>query len=128
MQYTKYSPLYPFYITQHLSAVKIILLSSFLNSLMALYSSLVIFTGGFCVFFSAFLTSTLNSSAYPWLNLEKASSIATMYSPIGGCLGLMANLGPLASRCSLAPVNGVFDKFLTHVDVLSASISVASLV
>ena len=106
-----------------LSAVKIILLLSFFNSFMAVYSSLVIFAGGLCAFVSTFLTSTLNSSASPWFNLGQACSIAAMYSHMGGCLGLITNFGPWAIF-----VSGMLDKFLTHLDVFSALSSAASLI
>ena len=48
----------------------------------------------FCAFFRIFFTSTLNSSASPWLNLEQACCTATTYSLTGGFLGLMTNFGP----------------------------------
>ena len=81
-----------------LCVVRIILLSSFFNSLMAWNSSLVMFDFGICVFLSMFLTSTLSSSASPWFNYEQACSMATMYSPLGGHLVITMKFGLWTNR------------------------------
>ena len=110
-----------------LSAVKIILLLSSFNSFKALNSFWVMLEdvlASFCAFFRIFFTSTCNSSASSWVNLEQVCSTAAMYSPTGGFFGLMTNFGPWAKSLSWSMVKGVFDRFFTHFFISSVVISV----
>ena len=102
-----------------LSAVKIILLSSCFSSLMALNSSLVIFDLVSFTFFRRFFISTLSSSASPSLSFWHTCSMEATYSSFGRFLGMIAKFGPWASSLVWASVNGVSNKFLTHLESVS---------
>ena len=41
--------------------------------------------------------------------------MAMMYSRLGGCLGVTAKLGPLASTDLCVCVKGLLDKLMTHL-------------
>ena len=40
--------------------------------------------------------------------------MAVIYSKLGGCLGVTAKLGPLASRDLCAGVKGLLERLITH--------------
>ena len=101
-----------------LSAVRMILLLSFLSSAKALLSSMVIFDLGGFIFFSMVLISPLHSSASPCLRCEHAFSIEAMYLPTGGDMGTIAKLGPYNRIFSCASVKRVLKMFLTHMLLL----------
>ena len=61
------------------------------------------------------LISSLSSSAFCWLSLVHADSMAVMYSKLGGCLGETAKLGPLARTEPCTCVKGLLDKLMTHL-------------
>ena len=56
----------------------------------------------------------LSSSASCWLGLVEAASIAVIYSKLGGCLGVTAKLGLLASTDLCAGVKGLLERLITH--------------
>ena len=56
----------------------------------------------------------MSSSASCWLSLVQAASIALIYSKLGGCLGVTAKLGPLASTDLCAGVKGLLERLITH--------------
>ena len=101
-----------------LSVVKIILVESFFNSVMAFLSSFVMLGGGLYVFLMMVFTSPLNSSASPCCNLLHACSIAAIYSVTGGLLGTTAKFGPLANNFSYALVKGLLEMLITHLFVV----------
>ena len=70
-----------------LTAVKIILVESFFNSVIAFLSSFAMLGGGLYVFLMMVFTSPLNSSASPCCNLLHAFSISAAYSVQVGFLG-----------------------------------------
>ena len=100
------------------SAVKMILLLSFLSSAKALLSCMVMFDMGGCIFSKMVLISPLSSSASPCLSCDHACSMEAMYSPTGGDLGTMAKLGPCDKIFSCASVRGVLEMFLSHMLLL----------
>ena len=60
------------------------------------------------------LTSALSSSAYCWLSLVPAASMAVIYSKLGGCLGDTTKLGPLTRTDLWAGFKGLLDRLMTH--------------
>ena len=85
-----------------------------LSSLMAKFWALVrLGLGGWEDLSTQFILA-LSSSASCWLNLVQAASMAVIYSKLGGCLGVPAKLGPLASRDLCAGVKGLLERFITH--------------
>ena len=52
---------------------------------------------------------------FPWVSFVHASSMAVMYVSVGGCLGVMAKLGPLDRNENCAGVRGLEDNLMTHL-------------
>ena len=98
-----------------LSAVKTILEGSFFSSAMAILSPLVMLGFGFCIFWMATLTWTLNSSTLPSSNLVHACSIAATSCMVGGSFSTMAKFGPWANNLSSSVDSGLSEMFMTHV-------------
>ena len=46
--------------------------------------------------------------------------MAVMYSKLGGCLGVTAKLGPLASTDLCAGVKGLLERLMTHLGLGSS--------
>ena len=62
--------------------------------------------------------SDLSSSASLGGSLQQASSTAVMYAFLGGYLGTMAKLGPLAKSDSCAVVRSVLVRLMTHFSLV----------
>ena len=103
-----------------LSAVSTMQSLSLLSSLRAMFCALVRLGLGGCEDLRTLLTSALSSSASCWLSLVQAASIAVMYSKLGGCLGVTAKLGPLASTDLCAGVKGLLERLMTHLGLGSS--------
>ena len=97
-----------------LSAVNTMQSLSLLSSFIAKFCALVrLGLGGWEALSTQFILA-LSSSASWWLSLVQAASIAVIYSKFGGCLGVTAKLGPLASTDLCAGVKGLLDRLITH--------------
>ena len=97
-----------------LSAVNTMQSLSYLSSLIAEFWALVRLGLVGWEDLSTWLTSALSSSASCQLSLVQAASIAVIYSKLGGCLGVTAKLGPLASTDLCTGVKGLLDRLITH--------------
>ena len=97
-----------------LSAVKTMWSLSFLSSLIAKFCVLVrLGLEGLEALSTQFILA-LSSSAFCWLSLVPAASMAVIYSKWGEYFGETAKLGPLASTDLWAGVKGLLDKLITH--------------
>ena len=94
---------------------------SLLSSLMACNWDLVTLGLGGWKDLRTLLITALSSSASCWPSLVQTASIAMIYSRLGGCQGVTAKLGPLASTDLCAWVKGLLDKLMTHLGLGSSN-------
>ena len=97
-----------------MSAVKTMWSLLLLSSLKAKFWALVKLGFGGWEGLRTLLTSALSSSSSCWLSLVQATSLAVMYSKLGGCLWDTTKLSTLARTDLCASVKGLLYTLMTH--------------